>query len=63
MNKNFFYNKSKADVINSLSKIKGHYNIPKTYSFKVREWDNNKNKIYKIKDFLFCIKKLFKCRL
>ena len=48
MNKNFFYNKSKADVINSLSKIKGHYNIPKTYSFKVREWDNNKNKIYKI---------------
>lgn len=58
MNKNFFYNKSKADVINSLSKIKGHYNIPKTYSFKVREWDNNKNKIYKI------IKKKFKnCRV
>lgn len=54
MSKNFFYNKSKADVINSLSKIKGHYNIPKTYSFKVREWDNNKNRIYKI------IKKKFK---
>ncbi len=44
--KNFFFRSSKADVINNLSKNKNlKFNIPKTYSFTIREWHNNKKKI------------------
>lgn len=50
---NFFYNKSKAEVIKSLSNKKLQFHIPKTYILTVDEW--KKRKTYIIKD----IKKKF----
>ena len=46
MKNNFFYKKSKADVLKYLSNIKGSFFIPKTFSFTVNEWKKSKNKIY-----------------
>tara|TARA_B100000886_G_scaffold144974_1_gene98589 strand:+ start:21342 stop:23705 length:2364 start_codon:yes stop_codon:yes gene_type:complete len=44
--KNFFFRTSKADVINKLAKNKNlKFNIPRTYSFSLREWHDNKKKI------------------
>ena len=44
---NFFYKKSKADVIENLIKKKLKFNIPKTYSFTVDQWNNQKKIIIK----------------
>ena len=42
----FFRNKSKADVINELSKNKKlKFIIPKTYSFNLKEWYSDQKKI------------------
>ena len=44
--KNFFFRTSKADVINKLAKNKNlKFNIPRTYSFSLREWHDNKKKM------------------
>ena len=44
--KNFFFRSSKADVIGALSKNQNlKFNIPRTYSFSLREWHKDKKKI------------------
>jgi len=42
---NFFYKKSKADVIENLIEKKLKFKIPKTYSFTVDQWNNQKKLI------------------
>ena len=39
---NFFYKKSKVDVIENLIEKKLKFKIPKTYSFTVDQWNNQK---------------------
>ena len=43
-NLNFFYKKSKADVLESLLDQKLKFNIPKTYSFTLEKWSKQKKK-------------------
>jgi len=42
---NFFYKKSKVDVLENLIDKKLKFNIPKTYSFTVSQWNNQKKLI------------------
>jgi phosphohistidine swiveling domain-containing protein len=43
--KNFFYKKSKVDVIENLIHKNLKFNIPKTYSFRFHQWKNQKKLI------------------
>ena len=45
MKNKFLLSSSKADTINYLANKKIKFNVPKTYSFNVSEWINNKNLI------------------
>ena len=59
---NFFYKKSKADVIEDLINKKLKFNIPKTYSFTVDQWNNQKKLIIKNINKKFKNKKLIAVR-
>ena len=45
MKKNFFFKKSKADVIEELKTKKLKFKIPLTFSFTISDWNNNKKLI------------------
>ena len=45
MKKNFFFKKSKADVIDELKTKKLKFKIPLTFSFTISDWNNNKKLI------------------
>ena len=43
----FFFKRSKADVIEALSKKKLKFIIPLTYSFSIKDWNRNRENILK----------------
>ena len=59
---NFFYKKSKAEVIENLIEKKLKFKIPKTYSFTVDQWNNQKKLVIRNITKKFKNKKLIAIR-